>query len=185
MALQDDIIYVTLLALSIFYGKVSKYETRSSFPNVSQKGQIQFSFDVFSQQLIRIIRNGNGFGKADGLQQYLSSAGGLVIVLLVSGHHILHPIFSVLLQICLLHFVPSNIVHWVSFLAGFAHLFHFRLCWDFPVIPSLGCPPSHTNAIQMIMTLKVNVLDYQFTHLYTCIIARTSQFYILHDYYFR
>ena len=160
MALQDDIIYVTLLVLSIFYGKVSKHETRSPFPNLSQKANsIQFSFDVFSQQLIRMIRNGNGFGTVDGLQKYLSSAGGLIIVLLVSGRHILHPIFSVLLQIGLLHCVPSNIVHWVSFFAGFVHLFHFRLCWDFPIIPSLGCPPSHTNAIQMIMTLKVSFLD--------------------------
>ena len=162
MALQDDIIYVTLLVLSIFYGKVSKQDSISSFPNVSQKANsIQFSFDVFSQQLIRMIRNGNGFGRVDGLQKCLSSAGGLVIVLLVSGHHILHPIFSVLLQIGLLRFVPSNIVHWISFFAGFAHLFHFRLCWNFPIIPSLGCPPSHTNAIQMIMTLKVINLSYQ------------------------
>ena len=47
MALQDDIIYVTLLVLSIFYGKVSKHETISSFPNVSnQAKEIQFSFDV-------------------------------------------------------------------------------------------------------------------------------------------
>ena len=50
MALQDDVIYVTLLVLSIFYGKVSEHETKSSFPNVSKKANsIQFSFEVFSQ----------------------------------------------------------------------------------------------------------------------------------------
>ena len=133
-----------------------------------------------------MIRNGNGFGRVDGLQKYLSSAGGLVIVLLVSGRHILHPIFSVLLQIGLLHLVPSNIVHWISFFAGFAHLFHFRLCWDFPLITSLGCPPSHTNAIQMIMTLKVTFIHTKLTNLYKCNhIERASHYYILHANHFR
>ena len=106
-------------------------------------------------QVIRNIRIGNGFGKADNLQKWLSSAAGFIIVLLVSGCHILHPVFSVIIQICLLRFVPSSKVHWVSFFVGFAHLFHFRLCWNIPFIPSLGCAPDHTNAIQMIMTLKV------------------------------
>ena len=108
------------------------------------------------------IRRGNGFGQADDLLKYFSSAAGFIVVLLVSGRHIIHPIFSVILQICLLRFIPSNRVHWVSFVAGFAHLFHFRLCWDFPIIPSLGCPPSHTNAIQMIMTLKVLLVQVLF-----------------------
>jgi len=132
MALQDDIIYVLLLICSILFGKV-----------------------------IVKIRRGNGFRQADDLLKYLSSTAGFIVVLLVSGRHIIHPIFSVILQICLLRFVPSNRVHWVSFFAGFAHLFHFRLCWNFPIIPSLGCPPSHTNAIQMIMTLKMMGLAFE------------------------
>ena len=127
---------------------ISDYISKNHFINICT------FFDILFQVIVK-IRRGNGFGQVDDLLKYLSSTAGFVVVVLVSGHHIIHPLFSVVLQICLLHFIPSNRVHWVSFFAGFTHLFHFRLCWDFPFLPSLGCPPSHTNAIQMIMTLKV------------------------------
>ena len=92
-------------------------------------------------------------------QKLLSSTAGMAIVLLVSGRHVIHPILGVLLQICLLQMLPNKIVHWASFVAGFAHLFYFRFCGGLPFMPDLGCAPAHTNAIQMIMTLKVCIIN--------------------------
>lgn len=152
MALLEDLIYVALLIGLILFGKVS-FRICELFK--SQSIQYWNTFSTFSSQLFRKIRLCHGHGEVDTLLKYLSSTAGFCVVLIVSGRYIIHPIFSVLLQICLLRFVPTRMVHWVSFAAGFAHLFHFRLCWDLPFLPSLGCPPSHTNCIQMIMTLKV------------------------------
>ena len=59
--------------------------------------------------------------------------------------------------------VPKSKVHWINFVVGFAHLFFFRLCgsgngWLWSAFP---LPPSHTNAIQMIMTLKLMGLAFE------------------------
>ena len=59
--------------------------------------------------------------------------------------------------------VPKSKVHWINFVVGFTHLFFFRLCgsgngWLWSAFP---LPPSHTNAIQMIMTLKLMGLAFE------------------------
>ena len=59
--------------------------------------------------------------------------------------------------------MPKSKVHWINFVVGFAHLFFFRLCgsgngWPWSAFPF---PPSHTNAIQMIMTLKLMGLAFE------------------------
>lgn len=96
-------------------------------------------------------------------RKIISTIGGLAVALTVSGSHIWHPIFGIVLQIGLLKVVPAAHVHWVSFGAGFGHLFFFRLCgygsgwpWSF-----FTAPPAHTNAIQMILTIKMIGLAFE------------------------
>ena len=47
--------------------------------------------------------------------------------------------------------IPTRLLHPVSFAAQFAYLAFFRTC-DHVGLPT---PPAHTNAIQMIMTIKL------------------------------
>ena len=49
---------------------------------------------------------------------------------------------------------PRQNVHWINFTLGFTHLFVFRSA-------ILDTPPSHTNAVQMIMTLKLMGLAFE------------------------
>ena len=116
--MYDDIIYVTLLLVSILWGKVTRSvsETRA--------------------------------------RKWTSSFFGLFLVGLVSGYSSLHPLFSVALHTCLVKLSPRRLVHWVNFVFGFAHLFVFRSA-------ILDSPPAHTNAIQMIMTLKLMGLAFE------------------------
>ena len=120
----DDIIYVSLLLVSIGFGKITR--------------QIQ---DKQSRK-------------------WISSIFGLFILLVVSGWSTLHPLVSVLLHTLLIKFVKNDILHWVNFVFGFAYLVFFRLCGS-SYIPWLPSVPSHTNAVQMIMTLKLMGLAFE------------------------
>ena len=79
---------------------------------------------------------------------WFSTFAGLAIVFSVSGIHGLHCVLSLVIQILLLKAVPMSLVHVVSFVVQFGYLIFFRLAMT---------PPPHTNAIQMIMTLKVKL----------------------------
>ena len=54
-------------------------------------------------------------------------------------------------QVLLIAIAPASRLHGLSFLAQFAYLIFFRTC-DHVGLPT---PPAHTNAIQMIMTIKL------------------------------
>lgn len=116
--MYDDIVYVTLLLVSILWGKVT-----------------------------RSVSDTRG-------RKWTSSLFGLGLVGLVSGYSSLHPLFSVALHTCLVKLSPRRLVHWINFIFGFAHLFLFRSA-------ILDSPPAHTNAIQMIMTLKLMGLAFE------------------------
>lgn len=120
----DDIIYVTLLLISIAFGKITR-----QIEDTNQR-------------------------------KWTSSLFGLVIVLIVSGWSTWHPLVSVFLHYILIKFSPKNIIHWINFAFGFAYLIFFRLCgsWHLSWLPM---PPAHTNAIQMIMTLKLMGLAFE------------------------
>ena len=51
----------------------------------------------------------------------------------------------------LISIAPASRLHALSFIAQFAYLIFFRTC-DHVGLPT---PPAHTNAIQMIMTIKL------------------------------
>ena len=116
MSFRDDIIYLSLLLLSIFWGKVVR-----SFPEINQR-------------------------------KWLSTAFGLTVLFLVSGLHGLHCFVSVAIQIGLILALPWRSLHIWSFLIQFVYLFFFRLSHTFGILPPY---PPHTNAVQMILTLKV------------------------------
>jgi len=129
--LSDDVLYVSLLLASIGWGYVTTHPCW-----------------------------GTGRGaKVVQLRRTLSTLFGLGIVILVSGAHTLHPIISILVQYLLIRAVSWKHVHVVSLVVGFSHLFLFRTCGYFQWLPP--APPAHTNAIQMILTLKMMGLAFE------------------------
>ena len=54
-------------------------------------------------------------------------------------------------QVLLIAVAPTSRLHAFSFLAQFAYLIFFRTC-DHVGLPT---PPAHTNAVMMIMTIKL------------------------------
>ncbi len=107
-----------------------------------------------------------GFGKVTRqiedktARKWASSAFGLLIVVIVSGWSTLHPLTSVMLHTLLVKLSPNHLVHWLNLAFGFLYLIFFRLCGS-EYLPWLSPPPSHTNAIQMIMTLKLMGLAFE------------------------
>ena len=65
--------------------------------------------------------------------------------------HGLHCFAALALQLLLIAAAPTRLLHPVSFAAQFAYLAFFRTC-DHVGIP---IAPAHTNAILMIMTIKL------------------------------
>lgn len=96
-------------------------------------------------------------------RKWISSFGGLAIVIAVSGWHTVHTLTSVMVHTLLIKTSTNRHVHWINFVFGFMHLFFFRLCGSGSAMPwsYFAMPPSHTNAIQMIMTLKLMGLAFE------------------------
>jgi len=91
------------------------------------------------------------------LKQIVASTLGVVLVYLVSNVHIAHPLFVTTVNAIFIRFLSPKICHAFSFAFSFSYLAFFR-CTDIFGIP---LPPSHTNAIQMILTLKLVGLAFE------------------------
>jgi len=110
-----------------------------------------------------------GFGKITRqiqdkeLRKLTSSGFGLLVVLIVSGWSTLHPLASVIFHTFLIKISPKRLVHWINFVFGFVYLIFFRLCGSSGLgyLSWFPMPPSHTNAVQMIMTLKLMGLAFE------------------------
>lgn len=94
--------------------------------------------------------------EVDGVKTYsrrraVSTGAGLIIAWLVSGVHTLHLIVQILGNILILKCVPISRCHLFSFAWCFSYLTFFRLSARF----GLPEPPPHTNAIILILTLKL------------------------------
>jgi lysophospholipid acyltransferase 7 len=85
------------------------------------------------------------------VSKWISSLMGVTIVFLVSGIHGLHCVAAFAIQIATMSAVRGGRLHAVSFVLQFSYLIFFRLC----AYVGLPSPPPHTNAIMMIMTLKL------------------------------
>ncbi|XP_045477551.1 lysophospholipid acyltransferase 7 [Harmonia axyridis] len=117
----DDIVYVSLLIISIGFGRFyRKIEDPNSRKNVG-------------------------------------TLVGLLIVLVVSGVHIVHPLVAFFVNALIITNLSPKICHLVSFVVSFLYLFFFRTTIYF----GLPYPPAHTNLVQMILTLKIVGLAFE------------------------
>ncbi|KAH8263890.1 hypothetical protein KR038_009162 [Drosophila bunnanda] len=102
-------------------------------------------------------------------RKLVSTALGVIVVVIVSGLHSLHCFASLALgTACVLLVHPSK-CHLVTFVAMFGYLVFFRM-FDF----YLGIP-GHTNMIQMILTLKVSGIAFEKTASWKRLQARDEQ----------
>ncbi|XP_035207114.1 lysophospholipid acyltransferase 7-like isoform X2 [Stegodyphus dumicola] len=84
-------------------------------------------------------------------RKLFSTITGLVVVFIVSGFHIIHPLFVTFINALILLICSRRVCHIVSAIFCFVYLAFFRSTHYF----GLPIPPPHTNAIQMILTLKM------------------------------
>ncbi|KAB7506011.1 Lysophospholipid acyltransferase 7 [Armadillidium nasatum] len=106
---------------------------------------------IYLTLLISSIAIGPVFRSFKNGKEMFAAAVGSLMIILVSGFHAAHPLLATVFTIVLLKFCPKSHIHIVSFIGLFSYLLFFRLCHFFG-LP--GAPP-HTNAIQMILTLKL------------------------------
>jgi len=90
-------------------------------------------------------------------RRQVSTVAGVIICLLVSGPHILHLLLQITGTILILHCFPVSRSHQLTFIWCFSYLTLFRLSsWL-----GLPEPPPHTNAILLILTLKLVGLAFE------------------------
>ncbi|KAK9885176.1 hypothetical protein WA026_010685 [Henosepilachna vigintioctopunctata] len=87
---------------------------------------------------------------------------GLLIVYVVSGFHIIHALFTFLVNAIIIRNINPKICHKVSFVFSFLYLFFFRTTSYF----GIPYPPAHTNLVQMILTLKIVGLAFEVNRSY-------------------
>ncbi|XP_023239382.1 lysophospholipid acyltransferase 7-like [Centruroides sculpturatus] len=93
-------------------------------------------------------------------QQLISTLFGFVLVFFVSGKHIIHPVITILLNSVIVLYCNKQYCHVFSFVCCFLYLAFFRTAEYF----GLTTPPAHTNAIQMILTLKMVGIAFELNH---------------------
>jgi len=91
------------------------------------------------------------------IRRYVSTVAGLVICSLVSGVHTLHLVLQILGNMIILKSAPVKKCHLLSFIWCFSYLTFFRLSARL----GLPEPPPHTNAIILILTLKMVGLAFE------------------------
>ncbi|XP_046687270.1 lysophospholipid acyltransferase 7-like isoform X1 [Homalodisca vitripennis] len=90
-------------------------------------------------------------------RKWVATIFGFIIVLIASGRHILHPLLTVLVNALIIMYGNKRSIHVFSFGFTFAYLIFFRTTEYF----GIPYPPSHTNLIQMILTLKLVGLAFE------------------------
>ncbi|KAH8298330.1 hypothetical protein KR018_005367 [Drosophila ironensis] len=105
----------------------------------------------------------------EGQRKLVSTALGVIVVVIVSGLHSLHCFASLALGTASVLLVHPSKCHLTTFVVMFGYLVFFRL-FDF----YLGIP-GHTNMIQMILTLKVSGIAFEKTAAWKRIKAREEQ----------
>ncbi|XP_019871648.2 lysophospholipid acyltransferase 7 [Aethina tumida] len=94
------------------------------------------------------------------LKRNVGTAVGLFVVFMVSGVHIIHPIITTIIGALIILYVDKRKCHLVCFLFGFIYIFFFRSTAYF----GIPYPPSHTNLVQMMLTLKLIGLALEVTN---------------------
>jgi len=91
------------------------------------------------------------------LKQRTTTVLGLAVVYLVSGIHISHALLVTIVNAAFICWLPVKWCHVLSFSFSFSYLVFFR-CTNLLGIP---IPPAHTNAVIMILTLKMVGLAFE------------------------
>ncbi|XP_046654481.1 lysophospholipid acyltransferase 7-like [Daphnia pulicaria] len=85
------------------------------------------------------------------IKQSISTAIGFAIVFIVSGFHTLHCVLTAAVNALIIRYVSPKFCHGLSFGFSFTYILFFR----FTTVFGLPEVPSHTNAIQMLLTLRM------------------------------
>ncbi|XP_069942145.1 lysophospholipid acyltransferase 7 [Cherax quadricarinatus] len=85
------------------------------------------------------------------VRKWVGTCVGVLLTLAVSGTHILHPLLLTATNILIINYVSKSLCHAVSFWWSFSYLLFFRICHHL----GLEAAPAHTNAVQMMITLKL------------------------------
>ncbi|XP_071444168.1 lysophospholipid acyltransferase 7-like [Hetaerina americana] len=91
------------------------------------------------------------------VKKWISTITGIILVYIVSGVHLIHPILCTLINGFIITILPFSHCHVISFIFTFAYLFFFRSTIYF----GIEYPPAHTNAVQMMLTLKLVGLAFE------------------------
>ncbi|CAB3361940.1 Hypothetical predicted protein [Cloeon dipterum] len=90
-------------------------------------------------------------------RKWTASAVGFMIMLTVSGLHIIHPLFCIAINALIITYADKMKCHIFSFVFTFVYLFFFRTTIYF----GIPYPPGHTNLIHMMLTLKLVGLSFE------------------------
>lgn len=109
--------------------------------------------------LLRLVppEPGNGGSITFVRRKRLSTFLGLVIASLVSGWHVIHLLIQAAGNMVILKSLHPSRCHLVSLFWCFSYLLFYRLSWMF----GLPSSPPHTNAVIMILTLKLIGLAFE------------------------
>ncbi|XP_050295315.1 lysophospholipid acyltransferase 7 [Anthonomus grandis grandis] len=107
-------------------------------------------FSILFGQFYRQIEN-------DDKKKKIGALVGFLIIFVVSNLHILHILITILVNALIILYIDKRFCHIISFIFSFSYLIFFRLTAYFDI----PYPPSHTNLIQMILTLKLVGLAYE------------------------
>ncbi|EDV59075.1 lysophospholipid acyltransferase 7 [Drosophila erecta] len=105
----------------------------------------------------------------EGQRKLVSTALGVVVVVIVSGLHSLHCFVSLALGTASVLLVHPSKGHLVTFAVMFGYLVFFRMFDFYQGIPG------HTNMIQMLLTLKVSGIAFERTAAWKRLLAHGDQ----------
>ncbi|XP_037042093.1 lysophospholipid acyltransferase 7 [Bradysia coprophila] len=120
---------------------------------------MNFDDIIYVSLLVSCILFGKFYNQFDNgkTKKVIGTTFGLVIIFVVSGRHIVHPLVSCLgCALCIL-FVNKRHCHIASFAFMFTYLILFRMMDTF----GYSAPSGHTNMVQMILTLKLVGLAFE------------------------
>lgn len=92
------------------------------------------------------------------VKKWISTIIGLVLTLVVSGSYILYPLIFTLINAIIITKLSPKKCHLASFYFSFFYLLILSRLGDYV---GLSIPPTHTNLILMILTLKISGLAFE------------------------
>ncbi|XP_065158479.1 lysophospholipid acyltransferase 7 [Atheta coriaria] len=126
---------------------------------------MDFQDIVYLSLLIFSVIFGHFYRQIEDLQQRkrIGTIIGILIVLVVSGFHIIHNLVFFLINAAIILYWDKRQCHLVSIVFSFAYLLFFRTTEYF----GIPYPPSHTNLVQMMLTLRIVAVAFDLNTAFT------------------